>query len=78
MSTTELKDRLIEKIRKTENNELLQEAYRLLELDTENIEIYRLSATQSKDIDEARQQIQNRQFITDEQSNNEIDEWLSK
>ena len=78
MSTIELRKRLIDKIQKTDNEDLLAEAYRLLELETEDIEIYKLNNDQRKAITEARQQIKSGQFLTDEQSNKEIDEWLSK
>ncbi len=78
MSTIELRKRLIDKIQKTDNEDLLAEAYRLLELETEDIEIYKLNNDQRKAINEARQQIKSGQFLTDEQSNKEIDEWLSK
>lgn len=78
MSTIELRRRLIDKIRKTENANLLAEVYRLLELETEDIEIYELADDQRKAINEARQQINSGQFLTDEQSNREIDEWLGK
>ena len=78
MSTIELRRRLIDKIQKTENEDLLAEAYRLLELETEDIEMYKLNDDQRKAISEARQQINTGQFLTDDQSNKEIDEWLSK
>lgn len=78
MSTLELRKRLIDKIQKTENEDLLREAYRLLELETEDIEIYKLSDDQRKAVLEGRQQIRNGQFLTDDQANNEIDEWLNK
>jgi hypothetical protein len=78
MSTIELRKRLIDKIQKTDNEDLLAEAYRLLELETEDIEIYKLNNDQRKAITEARQQIKSGQFLTDEQSNKEIDQWLSK
>ena len=78
MSTIELRKRLIEKIQKTENDNLLEEAYRLLELETKDIEIYKLNEDQKKAISEARLQIKNGQFLTDELANREIDEWLDK
>jgi len=78
MLTIELRRRLIDKIQKTENGDLLAEAYRLLELETGDIEMYKLNDDQRKAIDEARQQINSGQFLTDEHSNKEIDEWLSK
>jgi hypothetical protein len=78
VSTIELRKRLIDKIQKTDNEDLLAEAYRLLELETEDIEVYKLNNDQRKAISEARQQIKSGQFLTDEQSNKEIDEWLNK
>jgi len=78
MSTTELRKRLIDKIQKTKDERILEEAYRLLELETEDIEIYRLNDDQKKAISEARQQIKNGQFLTEEQADKEIDEWLNK
>jgi tRNA A22 N-methylase len=78
MSTVELRKRLIDKIQTTKDERILEEAYRLLEIETEDIEIYILHDDQKKAISEARQQIKNGQFLTDEQANNEIDEWLNK
>jgi len=78
MSTKELRKKLIEKIEKTESNELLSEAYRLLELETDDIEIYTLSEEQKGAVEEARQQIRNGKFLTDDEANREIDEWLGK
>jgi len=78
MSTLELRKRLIEKIQKTDNESLLREAYRLLELETEDIEVYKLSNDQKDAVNEARQQIKKGQFLTSDQADKEIDEWLSK
>ena len=78
MSTKELKKKLIEKIEKTESNELLAEAYRLLELGTEDIETYSLSDEQKDAVEEARQQIRDGKFLTNDDANREIDEWLGK
>ena len=49
-----------------------------LELESEDIEIYKLSDEQKSAISESRQQIKNGQFLTDEQADKEIDEWLNK
>jgi transcriptional regulator of met regulon len=73
MSTIELSKRLIDKIRKTDNEDLLAEANRLLELETKDIEIYKLNNDQKKAITKARQQIKSGQFLTTEQTNKEID-----
>ncbi len=78
MSTVELRKRLIEKIQKTENSELLEEVFRLLELGTEDIEIYKLSDEQRAAIAEGRSQINDGKFFTDDDANREIDEWLDQ
>lgn len=46
MSTVELRKRLIDKIQTTKDERILEEAYRLLEIETKDIEIYRLSDDQ--------------------------------
>ncbi len=74
MSTLELRKRLIEKIQKTDDDNLLKEAYRLLELDAEDIEIYKLSDDQKQIVNEAKHQIQNGKYLTNDQADKEIDE----
>ena len=78
MKIMELKKRLIDKIQKSENNHLLEEAYRLLELETQDIEVYKLNDEQKSAVSEAREQIKNGQVLTDDQANQEIDSWLKK
>ena len=78
MSSAELKKRLIDKIQKTDNKNLLEEAFRLLQMESEDIEVYKLSEEQKNAVNEARQQIKNGQFLTDDEANKDIDEWLGK
>ena len=79
MSTIELRKLLIEKIQVIDDDKLLEEAYRLLEVDIEETaDVYILNDQQKEAIDEARKQIKQGQFLTDEESNREIDEWLNK
>ena len=79
MSTIELRKLLIDKIQVTEDDKLLEEAYRLLEVDIEEpADVYVLNDQQKEAIDEARKQIKEGQFLTDEESNRQIDEWLNK
>ena len=77
MSTAELKKRLIDRIQKTDNENLLEEAFRLLQLECDDMEVYELSNGQKNAVDEARQQIKRGQFLTDHEANQEIDEWLN-
>ena len=76
MMTVELRKRLIDKIQETKDERILEEAYRLLGLETDDIEVYQLNDDQKEAINEARQQVKQGQFLTEEKTNNEIDEWL--
>ncbi|MCF1750213.1 hypothetical protein [Mariniradius sediminis] len=78
MSTLELKIRLIEKIDKIEDENLLKEVIRLLELSAGTEDMYNLDLDQKAVIAEARNQIKNGQFLTEDKANQEIDEWLNK
>ncbi len=80
MSAIELKERLFEKIQKTDNENIMEEIYRLLdlELEADNIEVYKLSENQKIEINHSRQQIKEGLFLTSNEANKEIDKWLSK
>ena len=78
MSTIELRKLLIEKIRLIDDDKLLEEAFRLLEVEFKESEAYILNDKQKEAIEEGRNQINNGQYLTDEESNKEIDEWLNK
>jgi len=78
MSTIELKKKLMEKVDTIESDDLLKEAYRLLEMETEDIEIYKLGSEQMIAIKEAQNQFKNGMFLTDEEADKEINEWLKK
>jgi predicted transcriptional regulator len=78
MSTIELRKLLIEKIQLTEDDKLLEEASRLLEVEIEESDVYILNDKQKEAIEEGRKQIVKGEYLTDEESNREIDEWLSK
>jgi hypothetical protein len=78
MMTVELRKRLIDKIQETKDDRILEEAYRLLGLETDDIEVYKLNDDQKQAISEARQQVKQGQFLTEEKANKEIDEWLKR
>jgi hypothetical protein len=78
MSTLELRRRLIEKIQLTHDDRILEEVFRILELETaEDIGIFKLNDEQKGAIREGRMQVENGQFLTEEEANKEIDEWLN-
>lgn len=78
MSTIELRKKVIEKISKTEDENLLGEVYRLLELENETIEVYKLDSIQKRKISAARHQIRKQQSLTEKEANKEISAWLKK
>lgn len=78
MSTSELRKLLIEKIQVTDDEKLLEEASRLLEVDIDDLDVYLLNEKQKEAIGQARSEILQGKYLTDEESNREIDEWLNK
>jgi len=78
MKTIEIKKKLINEINISKNKNLLEEFYRFLNLENGIEETYKLSAEQNAAIAEAREQIKNGDYLTNEKANQEIDEWLNK
>jgi ABC-type lipoprotein export system ATPase subunit len=78
MSTIDLKERLIEKIQEIDNDDILAEAYRLLGLEFEGEEPFKLSLDQKNAVAEARAQIKTGAYLTDQEADKEIDEWLKE
>lgn len=77
MPNTSLKDKLISKIKETNDPVILEEVSRLFELQ-EPESIYHLNEEQKKAIDEAKEQIKNGQTLSEEQADKDTDEWLKK
>jgi len=78
MTGYELKQRLIGKIKQIENNELLEEMYRLITNDETDNNIYVLSDEQLNAVQEGQLQYLNGQFLTEDQADKDIEEWLGK
>ena len=76
MSTVELKEQLIEKIKNTNNEVILVEAFRLLNIETLDLDIYRFSKEELNEVNASRIQITNGQYLTNDTENEEIEQWL--
>ncbi|ADR23389.1 hypothetical protein MATR_27610 [Marivirga tractuosa] len=74
----DLKQQLIDKIQLTTDKVKLEEIYRLLEIEFDEQEVYILSAEQKSAVKEAQKQIKNGEFLSDEQANKEVEEWLKR
>ncbi len=79
MDIVTLKKRLIDKIQASENNALLEEVQRLLNLqEVDETEAYQLNEEQQNAIAEARDDIKNGRLLSSEQAKQDIDKWLKK
>jgi hypothetical protein len=74
----ELKKTLIEKIRNTNNEELLKKIARLFELEEELDEIYVMSSGEAEAVEDGLQQLKNGQRISHEEVKRQVDEWLKE
>lgn len=77
MPATHLKEKLIEKIRQTEDQALLEELSNLMEIQ-EPSAVYVLSETQKEAVKIARAQIANKEFYANEEADKAIEQWLSE
>ena len=78
MSTLELREMLLEKISVMEDEGLLQEIASLIETDHQLEDDYEMSDDEIAAINEGIAQLDNGQWITNEESNKRADEWLKK
>lgn len=67
MAATDIKEELIKKIKETNDPHLLEEISALFELQ-EPESIYEVNDAQRKKIEEAKEQIKNKQTLSDEQA----------
>ena len=74
----DLKEKLIKKIKEINRPDVLQEIHRLLEMGSEDQEIYQLSEEQKFVVNEAQEEIRKGEFISNEKANEEVKEWLKK
>ena len=77
MTTIEMKNQVIGKINQLTDNELLMDVYKLLNDSLADSDVYELSDNHKIAIDRAISQIDNGDFLTNDQANKEINEWLN-
>lgn len=66
MSTLEIKKILIQKIRKIENEDLLKDVNRLIDLESSDEDVYMLSEEEEQAVSEAEEQIKSGRILNDE------------
>lgn len=78
MTTKELKYQLIERVLMLNDDDLLLDLIRLIDNESIDNDTYRLSNNHKLAVGEAIRQIENGEYLTNQQSNKETDEWLNK
>ena len=78
MSSKEMKKKLIDKIQSTDDDKILEEVYRILEVSTQEVEIIMLSDHQKNQIEKGLRDVEEERLLTNDEANIEIDEWLKK
>ncbi len=78
MKTIEIKKKLIRKIFSIEDRTLLTQMSTMVGIDNKEEEIYHLSDEQLKAVEEAEQQYLRGEYVTNEELEKEIEEWLNE
>ena len=78
MLTKEMKKQLIDKIQSTEDANILEEVYRILEVSTQEVDMIVLTDDQKAKIDQGIKDIEEGRYLTHEEANREINKWLKK
>jgi hypothetical protein len=78
MSTAELKIKLIKEITDSDNEDLLKDVYRLLEIENDDALPYIFTEEQSNMVNESLDEVKAGKLLSDEEANKRTDEWLEK
>ncbi|HEY5327094.1 MAG TPA: hypothetical protein VIJ27_08840 [Mucilaginibacter sp.] len=73
-----LKKQLIKIIRDVDNGEMLNQIARIVHFEEKFDELYIMSPAETEAVEDGIRQIENGQWISNEESNKRIDEWLKK
>lgn len=78
MITEEMRKLLIDKINSTNDENVLEEIYRILEAGDIEVEMVILSEDQKALIDEGLKNLEEGEVLSNEEANRQIEEWLRK
>lgn len=78
MLSKEMKKELIDKINSTTDENILEEVYRILEIGTTEVEMIVLSDEQKSSIDKGLKDFEDGNYLSNEEANRQIEEWLKK
>jgi hypothetical protein len=78
MTTLQIKNKLIRSIKSVENPEVLEDLYKLLNIEVEDIEKLKVPPHVKKSILQGQKDIREGRYLTNKQADDEIDQWLKK
>jgi len=78
MLTKEMKQELIDKINSTKDDSLLEEVYRIIDINFEENDMVILTDEQKESINQGIKDIDEGKFLSNEEANSEIEKWLKK
>lgn len=74
-----MKEKLITQINNTDNDELLSEISTLLYVESKSVNgIYQMSGAEREAVEDGLNQIRNGQWISNEEADRKVEEWLRK
>jgi predicted transcriptional regulator len=76
MTITEIKKEILERVNLLEDDWVLEEVYRILQAPFESKEKFVFSQSQKDNLDAIEKEIDNGLYVTHEQSEKDLDEWL--
>lgn len=77
MDTSILKEKLISGLNQVDNPYVLQEISKILEIEQQDIEGMKLSEIQKSLLTVSLNQIKNKEYLTEEEANKDIEEWFN-
>ena len=78
MTVVELKEKLIAKISTTTDKELLNEVSWIIDVEEPNNGMHVMSPGEIEAVKEGLEQIKNGQYISNEEANRQVEEWLKR
>jgi len=78
MTVIELREKLIEKIRNTDNEELLDHISDMIDFQKGYGEVYQVTGEELVAVKEGLRQLDEGKWISNDESNKRVDEWLKK
>lgn len=78
MTQVQLKDKLIKRIQETDNQDILEDFLKILDIDSDPNIVLNLTEEQKAAIEEGENDFKNGNYLSEEESDRQAREWLEK